>query len=112
MKNCLLDQPEVVKGFIAEKNCSNAFKETLIEAYDLYCQATGIVWNKPFYERYDKLRKIPSEEKLNMIIARSSKKVCIDVIYDERFGNSTDRAYLAETKRHRFRKGCSSNYKC
>ncbi len=24
MKNCLLDQPEIVKGFIAEKNCSNA----------------------------------------------------------------------------------------
>jgi len=28
-KNCLLDEPEVVKGFIAEKSCSNAFKETL-----------------------------------------------------------------------------------
>jgi integrase len=72
-KNCPLREPEVVKVFIAEKTCSNAFKETLVEAYDLYCQANGIVWNKPFYDRYDKLPKIPSEEKLNMIIARSSK---------------------------------------
>jgi integrase len=76
-KNCLLEQPEIVKGFIAEKNCSNAFKETLIEAYDLYTQANGIVWNKPFYDRYDKLPKIPSEEKLNMIIASSSKKFAL-----------------------------------
>jgi len=72
-KNCLLDQPEVVKGFVAKKECSNAFKETLVEAYDLYCRANSIAWSKPFYDRYDKLPKIPSEEKLNMIIARSSK---------------------------------------
>jgi integrase/recombinase XerD len=76
-KNCLLDQPEVVKGFVAEKECSNAFKETLVEAYNLYCRANDIVWNKPFYDRYDKLPKIPSEEKLNMIIARSSKKFAL-----------------------------------
>jgi integrase len=35
------------------------------------------VWKKPFYDRYDKLPKIPSEEKLNMIIARSSKKFAL-----------------------------------
>ncbi len=76
-RNCLLDQPEAVKGFIAEKSCSNAFKETLVEAYDLYCRAHNITWNKPFYDRYDKLPKIPSEEKLNMIIARSSKEFAL-----------------------------------
>jgi integrase/recombinase XerD len=76
-KNCLLDQPELVKGFVAEKECSNAFKETLVEAYDLYCRANSIAWSKPFYDRYDKLPKIPSEEKLNMIIARSSKKFAL-----------------------------------
>jgi hypothetical protein len=46
-KNCLLDQSEIVKGFIAQKNCSNAFKETLVETYDLYCQANAIAWKKP-----------------------------------------------------------------
>jgi len=73
-KHCDLNSPEVIKGFIAQKNCSNAFKESLVEAYDLYCRANRIEWNKPFYQRYDKLPKIPSEEKLNMIIANASRK--------------------------------------
>jgi integrase/recombinase XerD len=77
LKNCLLDQPEIVKGFVAQKDCSNSFKETLVEAYDLFCRANGIIWKKPFYDRYDKLPKIPSEEKLNMIIARSSKQFAL-----------------------------------
>jgi hypothetical protein len=42
-RNCLLDKPEIVKGFIAQKDCSMAFKESLVEAYDLYCRANGIV---------------------------------------------------------------------
>jgi len=76
-RNCLLDQPEIVKGFVAEKNCSSAFKKSLVEAYDFHCKARGIVWNKPFFGRYDRLPKIPSEEKLNMIIARSSRSFAL-----------------------------------
>jgi len=74
---CLLDNSEFVKGFIAQKDCSPAFKESLAEAYDLYCRANSITWSKPFYERYDRMPKIPSEEKLNMIIANSSKKASL-----------------------------------
>ena len=33
-KNCLLDQPELVKGFVAQKEFLNAFKERLLEAYE------------------------------------------------------------------------------
>jgi len=76
-KNCLIGNPEFVKGFIAQKECSPAFKESLVEAYDLYCRANGIAWSKPFYQRYDKQPKIPSEEKLNLIIANSSKKFAL-----------------------------------
>jgi hypothetical protein len=64
-KNCLLKQSELVKGFVVvQKDCSNAFKETLVEAYDLYCRVNSVVWKKPFYEQYDKMLKIPNEEKL------------------------------------------------
>jgi integrase len=76
-KSCLLEQPEFVKGFAAEKECSNAFKESLVEAYDLYCRANCISWKKPSYERYDRMPKIPSEEKLNMIIAKASKNFAL-----------------------------------
>jgi len=76
-KHCNLDSSELVKGFIAEKSCSNAFKESLVEAYDLYCRAHKIEWSKPFYQRYDKLPKIPSERKLDMIISSASRKYAL-----------------------------------
>jgi hypothetical protein len=34
-KNCYLADPESVKLFVANKKCSNGFKETLIETYDI-----------------------------------------------------------------------------
>lgn len=74
-RNCNLANPESVKGFIAQKNCSTAFKESLVEAYAIYCKANSIEWSKPFYDRYDKQPKIPTEEKLNMIIADSSRRL-------------------------------------
>lgn len=77
MRNTSLDNPEMVKGFIAQKNCSMAFKESLVEAYDLYCRANGIEWNKPYYQRHDRQPKIPTEEKINMIIANASRKFAL-----------------------------------
>jgi integrase len=76
-RNCGLDNPEIVKGFIATKNCSMAFKESLVEAYDIYCRANGLQWSKPFYKRRDRQPKIPTEEKINMIIANCSKKFAL-----------------------------------
>jgi integrase/recombinase XerD len=72
-----LDNPEMVKDYIASKQCSPAFKETLVEAYDLYVKANNMHWNKPYYKRYDKLPKIPNEEKINLIIASCSKKYAL-----------------------------------
>jgi integrase len=72
-----LDNPEMVKDYIASKQCSPAFKETLVEAYDLYVKANNMHWNKPYYKRYDKLPKIPNEEKINLIIANCSKKYAL-----------------------------------
>jgi integrase len=72
-----LDNPEMVKDYIASKQCSPAFKETLVEAYDLYVKANGMHWSKPYYKRYDKLPKIPTEEKINLIIANCSKKYAL-----------------------------------
>lgn len=36
-----------------------------------------MAWSKPFYERYDKMPKIPAEEKLNLIIANASRKFAV-----------------------------------
>ena len=76
-RNCNLANPEEVKGYIANKQCGNAFKETLIETYDLLMRSLGQTWNKPFYQRYDKLPKIPTEEKINMLISKAKPRMAL-----------------------------------
>jgi integrase len=74
-KHCDLTQPEEVKTFIANKDCSNAFKECLIETYDFLMRSLGLEWNKPYYDRYDKLPKIPTEEHINMLISHARERM-------------------------------------
>jgi hypothetical protein len=76
-KNCHLADPESVKIFVANKKCGNAFKECLIETYDIFMRSIGQKWNKPFYARYDKLPKIPSEEKVNMLISHATPRMAL-----------------------------------
>jgi len=76
-KNCTLANPEVIKTFIANKECSNGYKESLIEAYAIYMKSIGQTWKQPFYKRYDKLPKIPTEEKLNMLISNASTRMAL-----------------------------------
>jgi Site-specific recombinase XerD len=75
--NCNLQEPEDVKGFIANKKCSNAYKETLIETYDLLMRSKEQEWQKPFYARYDKLPKIPTEQKIDMLISHASPRMAL-----------------------------------
>ncbi|UCD39485.1 MAG: site-specific integrase [Candidatus Bathyarchaeota archaeon] len=76
-RNCLLADPESVKVFVANKQCTNGYKESLVEAYDLFMRSIGQQWRKPFYQRYDKLPKIPTEEKLNMLIANAGTRMAL-----------------------------------
>jgi len=72
-----LDDPESVKGFVASKKCSYGYKESLIESYDYYVRANGLKWSKPFYQKYDKLPKIPTTENLNLLIANARPKLAL-----------------------------------
>ena len=76
-KNCHLADPESIKLFVANKKCSNAFKESLIETYHIYMKSIGQQWNKPFYTRYDKLPKIPTEERINMLISHAAPRMSL-----------------------------------
>jgi integrase len=66
--NCNTNNPEVVKQYISEKDCSNAYKECLIETYNIYMKSINQQWDKPFYQRYDKKRKAPKEQLIDFII--------------------------------------------
>jgi len=76
-KNCTLADPEIIKTFVANKKCSNAFKECLIEAYAIYMRSIEQTWKQPFYNRYDQLPKIPTEEKIDMLISNASTRMAL-----------------------------------
>jgi hypothetical protein len=67
-RNCNAANPKEIKLFIANKTCSNARKENLIESYNIAIQALGLTWNKPFYQRQDKKRRAPKEASVQFII--------------------------------------------
>jgi len=83
-RNTNFNDPEAIKTYVANKQVSNSMKENLIEAYDLYIHYKCNVprrqktqWNKPFYKRYDKLPKIPTEEKLDLLIAKCERRMSL-----------------------------------
>ena len=67
-RHCNISIPEQVKTFIANKQCSNARKENLIESYGVVIKSLKLTWHKPFYKRYDKKRRAPKEQLLDFII--------------------------------------------
>ena len=70
-----LDDPEAVKGFIAEQTgWSNAYKQGVAYAYNSYAEVNGLNWSLPHFRVEDKLPKIPTEEKINQIIVRARGK--------------------------------------
>jgi hypothetical protein len=66
--NCDTTDPEAVKFYISKKQCSNAHKENLIEAYAMTLKSLGLTWEQPFYQRYSKKRKEPKEELIDFLI--------------------------------------------
>lgn len=85
-KHCNLNKPEEVKGYIANKQCSNAYKESLIETYAILMKSTNQKWEQPFYKRYDKLPKIPTEEKLNMLISNARTRMALILSMSKELG--------------------------
>jgi integrase len=70
-----LDDPEAVKGFIANQTSwSNAYKQGMAYAYNSYVEINGLHWSLPHFRVEDKLPKIPTEEKINQIIVRARGK--------------------------------------
>jgi len=76
-KNCNLQNPENVKTYIANKTCTNGYKETLIEAYAILMRSVNQELKQPFYKRYDKLPKIPTTEKINLLIANARPHISL-----------------------------------
>jgi hypothetical protein len=107
-RNCNLDKPEQVKGFIATKQRSNAYKESLTEAYNHYCNANGIIWNKPFY-RIRQTTQNPNNRKPNHAHSKRKTKNGTIPFNVQRLRNKTNRTNMAKNQRYKPKKW-NSNY--
>jgi len=76
-KNCELEDPEQVRTFIAKMNVSSGYKRNLCIAYNKYCKYFKISWNMPTYHPESKRIKIPTKEKIEMLIASAKKPTSI-----------------------------------
>jgi integrase len=84
--NCNTNNPEEVKTYIANKQSSNAYKELLIESYDVYMRSKSLRWNKPFYQRYDKKHKAPKEELIDFIIQHAKPVTKLKLLMEKDLG--------------------------
>jgi len=75
-KQADLNKPEQVKQFIANKqNVTNGYKKNLCLAYNKYCQYYKIEWEMPIYKQEAKIRRIPTTENINMLIAKARRTI-------------------------------------
>jgi len=69
-----LDNPEAVKGFVANKKCANSYKNEFVKAYNHYIECNGLSWEKPKHRSERKIPRIPTTEAIKKIITRASPK--------------------------------------
>ena len=72
-----LDSSDLVNEYISELQSAESFKHNLCYAYGHYVKFNGILWNKPKYQRISKLPIVPTEERINLIIANASRKYAL-----------------------------------
>jgi integrase len=72
-----LDKPQEVKMFIALHKASDGYKRNLCIAYNKFCKYYKISWNMPTYHPESKGIKIPTKEKIEMLIASAKKPTSI-----------------------------------
>ena len=70
-----LRKPDEVKNAIAFLKVSNGTKRNLCDLYQKYVDYYKLQWTKPKYKHQRKLVKIPTREKLEMLIAHSGRKL-------------------------------------
>ncbi|MDH5374335.1 MAG: site-specific integrase [Candidatus Bathyarchaeota archaeon] len=85
-KHADLNEPEQVKQFIANHQVSNGYKKNLCIAYNKYCKYYKIEWEMPLYIPEAKTIRIPTTEKLEMLIARAGSILSIKLTISKETG--------------------------
>jgi len=81
-----LNKPEQVKAFIANKQSGNGYKRNLSLAYNKFCDFYKIEWEMPIYKQETKLRRVPTTENVNMLIAKAQKPLSVKLTLSKETG--------------------------
>ncbi len=85
-RNCDTSDPEAVKQYIADKRCSNGHKQNLVEAYACFVNSLDLLWEQPFYQRYDKKRKPPPEALVDFLIDHARLEMALKLSMSKDLG--------------------------
>jgi integrase len=85
-KHADLNNPEQVKKAIAKFGKSNGYKNSLTVAYNHYCKYYKIEWEKPRYKTDRKIIKVPTNEKLEMLIAHARRTMATKLVISKENG--------------------------
>jgi len=73
-----LNNPLETEAYILNLNCKNKYKNHLLSAYQHFCEANRIKWQKPKTLAVQSFPvRIPTEERINMIISSATLKYAI-----------------------------------
>lgn len=68
-----LNSPEQLKQSIAKMQTGNVYKRMLVQAYNRYAKYYKLQWEAPKYQVASQEITVPTDEKLNMLIATAKK---------------------------------------
>jgi len=85
-KHTNLNEPEQVKQFIANLQTTNGYKKNLAIAYNKYCKYYQTKWEMPLYKPEAKTIKIPTKEKIEMLIASAGRILSIKLTISKETG--------------------------
>ncbi len=86
-KKADLNKPEQVTEYIANlENISNGTKKQLCLSYNRYCKYYKIDFERPKYKQETKLRRIPTTENLNMLIAKARRTISTQMTISKETG--------------------------
>jgi integrase len=93
-----LQDPEDVKNFIARHNVSQGYKGILCFAYNRYTKYAQIKWTMPKYRENARQIKIPTKEKVEMLIAKAKSPLSIKLQISMETGFRPVEIYGLKTK--------------
>jgi integrase len=94
-----LENPHAVDQYIANRSISDAYKAQLTQVYAQYCKYQGIPYNRPKFKRQaSRPIRIPTEEKINMIIAESGRVLATKLTLSKETGLRPVEVHLLKVK--------------